>query len=537
MGYVAALGGVAAVTAFYKLEIPNVNVTTVALSFLLVVLLVSSARGLAPGIVASVAAMGCFNFFFLPPFGTLTVEDPQNWVALAAFLITAVITSQLSAAARWRAREAEARREELWKLYRLSQSIVINTDPETAIAGLLREVVREFDAAACAVFVKGEGGDWQRRGVATGGGAPEFAPQMRAVEDCFQSGEFLLAPVTLGDEATAQVAYAPLRVGVKSIGVLALLMASLSDEYRSGQGREVERGTMEAIAGLVALALERAKFLQEVSRTEALRQSDELKAALLASVSHDLRTPLTAMRAAVDSLLQPGADWDSATLTEFHSILREEVERLTRLVQNLLEMARIEAGELRLAKRWTAVAEIVTSVVDRCREATRQHQVIIDVDEQLPLVRVDSLLVAEALAQLVENAARYSPAASSITIGGALVGQALRLWVGDEGIGIAATDRQRIFDKFYRAASEDTPRGSGTRGTGMGLAIARGIIEAHGGSIFVESAPGKGSVFTLEIPVETQAASLLTDAAPIADAGQAPAAAPEAEDAWRASQV
>ena len=489
----AAVAGIAGVTALCKFEIVNVNATTVALSFLLVVLVVSSARGLVPGMIASIAGMLCFNFFFLPPFGTLTIQDPQNWMALFAFVVTAIIASQLSATAASRAREAEQKREELLKLYQLSQSIIVSPDPEMAIPTLTRQVVTEFEAECCAVFTRREDGEWQKlAAVRDPYERQDFAPSMNAVEDCFVSGGTDLSTVSIQGEGRGQtknLAYAPLRVGVKSIGVIVLLSAPL------------ERTTVEAIAGLVALALERTKFLKEVSRTEALRQSDELKSALLASVSHDLRTPLTSIRAAVDSLLQKEANWDGEQLSEFHSIISEEVERLSKLVQNLLEMARIEAGELQIANRWTAVSEIIANVLERCRVATRNRRVIVDVDDRLPLVKVDSTLVAQALSHLVENAAKYSPEGSEITIRGRADKQTLLLYVEDQGAGIPPDELNRVFDKFYRAAAQRQAKGGGT---GMGLSIARGIIEAHGGRIWVENRAGQGAVFTFEIPVEVK---------------------------------
>jgi len=288
-------------------------------------------------------------------------------------------------------------------------------------------------------------------------------------------------------ERPQAVAYVPLKVGVRSVGVMVVISSAL------------ERGTAEAIAGLVALALERARFLKEVSHTEALRQSDELKSALLASVSHDLRTPLTSIRAAIDSLLQEETEWDRTALREFHQIIREEVSRLTRLVQNLLEMARIEAGELKPLKRWQSVAEILENVLERCESSIQNHRVRIDLAEHTPVVKLDSRLVAEALANLVENAAKYSPPDSAIIIHAWGERDELLISVRDHGPGINADEVGRIFEKFYRGG-----RAARREGTGMGLAITRGIIEAHGGRIWVESALGQGSTFTIAIPVESK---------------------------------
>lgn len=494
--YVVSTIGVALITALYKYSDTHINTTTIALSYLLVVLITASAYGLAVGIFASVTSVLCFNFFFLPPYGTLTIQDPQNWVALFAFLATAIITSQLSAAARARAEDAERRREEVFKLYELSRAIIATPDSETVVSSIARQVVEIYSFDYCAVFLPTDG-KWQRAASASDADfIDDFKPAFNEIEMAFTDGELQLFPATKDFERQSNtveikapylVAYVPLKVGVRSIGVMVLA------------ARQLERSAAEAIAGMVALALERARFLQEVSHTEALRQSDELKSALLASVSHDLRTPLTSMRAAVDSLLLEDIVWDQAALREFHLIISEEVNRLTRLVQNLLEMARIEANELHISKRWQAVSEIIANVLERCEKALGNHQVKVEMDEAMPLVKIDSLLLAEALHNLVENAARYSPAESLVTIKAQIEQADLIISVTDQGKGIATGELGRVFDKFYRGSQGQTQRKDGT---GMGLAIARGIIEAHGGKVWAENGKTKGAVFAFAIPVE-----------------------------------
>jgi len=493
-GYAGALAGVALVTILLRGLFTEVNSTTVALSFLLVVLFASSASGLGAGVIASLAAMMCFNFFFLPPVGTVTIHDPQNWVALFAFLATAVIASQLAATARMRAHDAETRREEMGKLYELSRAIIITPDPETAMSLIARQVVDGFGIRYCSVFSLEESGAWRRVAIATNlDGMTEPVPLQADILDCFSTGEIV---VTAGGNITSadaeRLICAPLKVGVKSIGVMVVLAGSL------------EPATVEAIAGLIALGLERTRFLKEMSRAEALRQSDELKSALLASVSHDLRTPLTSIRAAVDNLMQKDIEWDKSALDDFHQVISEEVERLTRLVNNLLELARIEAGEINLSKQWGTVSEIISSVLDRCRNAIREHRVLIEVDENLPWIRADSRLIAQALSNIVENAAKYSPLGSEIKVRGEVEAGALVISVTDSGPGVAAEERERIFDKFYRGLQSGEAR---REGTGMGLAIARGIIEAHGGHIRVENAESGGAIFSFAIPVEQKEVS------------------------------
>jgi two-component system sensor histidine kinase KdpD len=489
IGSATALIGVAFVTLLYRLIITGVNDTTIALTYLLVVLAVASKYRLGPSITASLAGMICFNFFFLPPVGTFTVHDPQNWVALLAFLITAVTASQLSSAASERTREADKRREEVTELYRLSRAIIATPDSETALSSIARQVIEVFAFQYCAVFIPASGGNSRRLAAA---GALTFTPSEALINKAFASGDPIVSRESGSDKTPAEngrisTSYIPLKVGVRSTGVLVVA------------GPPPAGGAAEAIAGLVALALERARFLQEVSRTEALRQSDELKAAILASVSHDLRTPLTAIRTAVDSLLQEDIEWDRSAVREFHLIISEEVERLTRLVRNLLEMARIEAGELQIAKRWESVSEIVYDVLDRCSTSIRNHQIDVQIDRQTPPVKVDSRLIGQALSLLISNAAMYSPSGSEISVRAAFEDGELKLSVSDQGPGITPDEQDRVFEKFYRGARvSETHR----EGTGMGLAVTRGIVEALGGKIWIESAPGGGATFTFSIPAE-----------------------------------
>jgi two-component system sensor histidine kinase KdpD len=383
--------------------------------------------------------------------------------------------------------------DEVWELYQLSRAIIATPDPETAISSLAKQVVEVFGANYCAIFAPygNEARKWERLSVAGAGETGSFTPSPLAIKEVFETGEIKSLLSTTEENET--ISYLPLKIGAKLVGVMALVAEGL------------ERETQEAIAGLLALAFERANFLREVSRAEALKQSDALKSALIASVSHDLRTPLTSIRASVDSLLHHELNWDQATMREFHVIISEEINRLMRLVENLLAMARIDAGELHPSPQWGSVAEICNNVLDRCAGALHRHRVRVDCAEDLPLVKLDSRLIAQALANLVENAAKYSPAGGEIIMRARLEGNQLSMSVTDEGPGIAPEDAEHIFDKFYRGARRPEQQSGGT---GMGLAIARGIIEAHGGGIRVERAPGRGATFTFALGVETKERSV-----------------------------
>jgi K+-sensing histidine kinase KdpD len=374
-GYIAAVLGVAVVTIMLKLFGEHVNHTTVALGLLLVVLFVATLWGSRPAVLASLLGVMCFNFFYLPPVGRMTIDDPDNWIGLFAFLITAVTAGQLSAHAKRRAEEADAGRREIERLYTELQE-----------------------------------------------------------------------------------------------------------------------------------AFERA------SQAKALEQSERLKSALLDAVTHDLRTPLTSIKASVTTMLDDlGFKTDNSrhgTLDadgrrEMLEVIDEEADRLNRFVEGLMELARIEAGEMHLRRRWGSVEEIVTTALERAAPLTRDHQIHVTLDDGLPTVRVDDRAVAEVIYTLVDNAAKYSAAGTQLNVSAhSAENRMVHLIVEDEGPGIPLELRARVFDKFFRAMRDGD---TGTRqpsGSGMGLAIAKGIVEAHGGRIRIEDNPaGRGSRFVITLPV------------------------------------
>ncbi|HKY27803.1 MAG TPA: DUF4118 domain-containing protein [Pyrinomonadaceae bacterium] len=374
-GYVGAVGGTAFITAVLAPFQQQVNSTTVALSFLLVVLFVALFWGSRPALVASVLGMFCFNFFFLPPLYTLTIAHGQNWVALIVFFTTALAVGQLSARAKQRAEEAESRKLEVESLYTQLQ----------------------------------------------------------------------------------------------------------------------------------------AAFERE-SEAEAIKRSERLKSALLDAVTHDLRTPLTAIKASITTLIDETRGQtdesqrvvlDAESRSEMFEIIDQESDRLNRFITDLIDLARIEAGELRLRRRWGAVDEIISTALARAKSLTTNHHLQIDTEKELPVVRVDANAVSEVVYTLVDNASKYSPPGSSIVICAQRGPEGMvTMSVEDEGTGIQRDMRERVFDKFFRASRDGDVTTHQPSGTGMGLAIAKGIVEAHDGKIWIESGRnGKGTrvVFTLPI--------------------------------------
>ena len=483
------VAGIAGVTLVYVQWLHVTNAATVSTTFLLIVLLVAATSRLWVAIATSVVAMLCFNFFFLPPVGALTIADPHNWVALFAFLAVSLVASHLSAEARERTREALWRRDELARLFDLSRDVQVITDSHEAIAMLARSIARRFDLEFVAVALP-RAGDWDVHEA----GAATIVLDRRELSKAFAAAqttlEFDAYARTYAGHRTMEVdghtiRLVPLRVGTKPIGLLA------------AAGRPIEPGTLDTLGGVVAIAIERAHFLEERKSAELTRQSEELKTALLASLGHDLRTPLTAIRVAASNIK---ASWMTADArVEQTDLILTEVERLTRLFQNILDMARIDAGAIAAETRWAHPSEIIAAARGQVEQTLQRHKLDVTVEPDVP-VRLDPRLTASALAHLLENAAQYSPVGSTISVNASVNGEGLVVQVRDRGPGIAMPDLPHLFDRFYRGAAASTH----LSGTGMGLAIARGLLAVERGQIWAENAPDGGAQFTILVPGTTR---------------------------------
>ena len=487
---IGALAGVAAVTFVYTQWLHVTNATIVALSFLVIVLITAAVSRLWVPVTISLVAMGCFNFFFLPAVGTLTIADPENWVALFTFLAVSLVASNLSSAVRARAQEALDRRDEMARLFDLSRDVLLMTDSRDVIAGLPQFIARRFDIESVSVCLPHEL-EWEihRAGASLPLDWRELADAFAAIE---RAGELDEAARGRAGRRTMPreggvVQIVPLHVGSKAVGVLATA------------GRSVEEGTLDAIGAVAAIAIERAQLLEERKAADLARQSEELKSALLASLGHDLRTPLTAIRLAASNLQ---ASWlTTGERAEQSAIVLVEVERLTRLFQNILDMARIDAGAVSTDERWVHPSEIVRAARDLVIQALKGHPVSVDIKGDV-LVKVDPRLTAAALSHVLENAAQYSAPGSPIEIGADIAADEMTMTVRDHGPGISVADLPHLFDRFYRG------RHARQRavGTGMGLSIAQGLIAAERGRIRAENCPGGGAQFTMTIAAESRLA-------------------------------
>jgi two-component system sensor histidine kinase KdpD len=488
------LGGlvvIGAVTGLLR-TLPDVSPTTVALTLLLVVLGTATLARLRIAIVVSILAMLALNFFFLPPVNTFTIADPQNWIALFAFLVVAVIASNLSAAAQDRAREAIARRNEVTRLFDLTRDVLLTTETSSAIDVLAQHVARRFVLSRVAICLPTDHG-WQvhqggsedviidadvlNTALAQARGTLEFDARQRAYGGHIRAGD------------RNEVSLVPLRHGTKAIGLLAAASPTL------------DIGTVDAVAGVVAIAIERVQFLTERDAAELVRQKADLAATLLASLSHDLRTPLTAIRTAVENLR---GDLSVDDRREQTGAAIAELDRLTRLFQDSLDMARIDAAAIDIDRQWVAAADVVDAAVAHVRHMLERHALRVDADAERE-VEIDPRLVSVALSHLLENAALYSEADREIFVQASVEADGLHVAVTDHGPGLDPSELDHLFERFYRGHAAR----QASLGTGMGLSITRGLLAAAGGRVWAENVPGAGARFSIVVPGPVRAATVM----------------------------
>jgi two-component system sensor histidine kinase KdpD len=467
--YLAAAAAVEVMVAVYR-GVLIVNPTTVALTFLVGILVVSANWGLRPAVFMAVLSTLAFNYYFLPPVGTLTIADPQNWVALTAFLVTAIIASQLAERARREAHRAHERRKETEQLYRFSQQLLTSDNAAELLNAIPRFIVDGFGVASAAVSLPNR---------------PDVY-RSDSVTDVLDIHDLQLVCMR-GEpkvDSEARVAVVPLRLGVRVVGSLGI------------SGTLLSRETLEALSSLIAIAVERAGAIEKLGKAEAARESEQLRSALLDSVTHEFRTPLTAIKASVTSLLS-NPNLDAAPRLDMLTVINEESDRLDHLVGEAAEMSQLDAHQVELHIAAHQIQEAIDDAIAKLSTALAGHIVSTILPDNLPPVRIDLHRISEVISQLLENAAKYSVPGSPIQIAGEVKNRSLMISIADRGPGIDDFDQSLIFEKFYRGRNHRLQ----VQGTGMGLAIAKAIVEIHGGEIGVTSQPGHGSVFYFTLPI------------------------------------
>jgi len=464
--FAVVLAAVALVTtAAFK---SHVNQTTVALMFLVMVLLTSAYWGLRYALVMAVVATAAFNFFFLPPMGTFTIADPQNWVALFAFLVTALVASNLAERARREAEGAKQRRREVERLYGLSQRLLASDNVLELLNALPKYVQDNFSVGSVVAM------------------AADHPTVYRSSLDAVFEESVLRSTLLRGEPITqGGVSYVPLRLGMRTLGALGVAGADLSRE------------TLDALGSLAGLAIERARALEALSKHRAEQEHERLRTALLDSVTHEFRTPLTSIKASVTTL-QSGASLDESGRRDLLAVIDEETDRLNRLVGEAAEMAQLDSGMFKLDLQPHPIQDPLQPAMEDARTSLEKHPVEVIVAPNAPRVRMDLERIREVLMHLLENAGKYSEAGTPIKITSEVQGDKLVTSIADRGPGIDSFEQSLIFEKFYRGQHQRYS----APGTGMGLAIAKVIVEAHGGTIGVVSQLGNGSVFSFSLPVE-----------------------------------
>jgi two-component system, OmpR family, sensor histidine kinase KdpD len=474
--YVAMTAAALLVVVIYR-RILHVNQTTVALTFLVMVQFAAFRWGLIYSVCLSIGCTVLYNYFFLPPVGSFTISDPQNWIALLAFLASAIVISRISESERRQAATSEARRSEMERLYEFSNQLLMEENLHDVASHAPRVVASIFAFEAVILYLT------------ENDSAYTSDPRRN-----FVSLEELRAAARLADgpiPRTDGVRIVPMVLGMRASGSIAMNKARKVSTYSDG--------LYDAIGGLLAIALERSTALDRYSRVEAAREGERLRSALLDSVTHELRTPLTAIRAAATSLLsQPSLE--ESQRQEMFAILDEESARLDRLIGQAVEMAQLDTDGIEVRPRLQPLQEVIDMALEDCRVLLRGRPVTVELPPDMPSISLDRELIRRVLRHLLENAARYSPAGSPVRISAVLEADRLLVSITDQGQGIDDAEQAYIFDKFYRGSRQRM-----LSGTGMGLAIAKAILRAHGGGIDVVSHRDQGATFTFWVPTKPAA--------------------------------
>jgi two-component system sensor histidine kinase KdpD len=510
-GYLAAVLAVAASTLAMLTVREELGILNVALIFLLVCFVLSLATGAGPAALAAVLSFLTYNFFFVPPFHTLTISRSDHILALFVYLCIAIVTGQLVARVRTRTEVAVREQRRATLLYELNAALIGDVTLDQILGTIVERVGHVYPAETCRILLPDAEGelavrarypprlptaiDRQNLAVAT------WAMEHRQPAGLSTAGRRVRVPHGARQPAPAtfqrkerDVLYLPIATAQRVVGVV-----EVSGKPGGGRFGPEDEQLLTSFANQAALALERARLAEEAAKAAALAQSDELKSALLAAVSHDLRTPLATIKTSTTSLLDPAIDWSPEERADFLRGIDEETDRLTLMVGNLLDLSRIEGGVLRPDKEWYDVVELIEDVAGRLSARASQHGqgVRTEIEPELPLVRFDYVEIAQVLTNLGENALKYTPPGTTVTFAARRVLGAVELAVRDTGPGISPRDQARLFEKFFRA--ETTRR---VPGAGIGLAIAKGFVEAHGGRIWVESRVGEGTAFRFTLPLE-----------------------------------
>lgn len=483
-GYILSLLVIAAITLIGLAVRSLLAPTNIALFYLLAVVLSAAAWGIGPAIISSIVAVLVFDVLFVPPYATLAVHDPQYILTFIIFLLVGILISELVARLRAQVQASQQRERETAALYVLSQSMT--GDTTDGLDAALTQLNGLLNAEAIVLRAGAEG-------------KLEAYPPTTLSETERQAAQWAFAHKESAGIGTANFAdakrlYLPLFTAERTLGVLSV-------RPNSGFAATQDRRLLETFAGQMALALEHARLSEQAQQARLLEASERFRNALLSSLSHDLRTPLASILGSVTGLLDARAQLSAATRHDLLTTIQEEATRLNRYVGNLLNMTRLEAGTLKPQRDWHSVEEVVGSAL--AHAGTNGHTVKLRVPSDLPLIPFDFVLLDQVLVNLLDNAYKFSPPNAPVEIFASVQDQFLQVTVADRGATLAEAELDRIFEKFYRA-----PGGQRTVGLGLGLSIAKGIVEAHGGTMFAKPRAGGGMEIGFRLPTRPEESTM-----------------------------
>ena len=450
--------------------------------YLLAVVIVAVQWGLGPAVFASILSVLAFDFFLVPPYLTLGVHDLQYLFTFSGLLIVSLIVSELTAKTRKQALEATLRESRTAALYELSRNLATSQGLESTLE-IIKRNLREMFLCEVAIYLP-EGQNLKV--YVRDAGFPLNDQEATIASSCFRSGQ--PQPARKGEGY-----YFPLKTAQEVVGVLGLCFTG-SRELMTLE----ESNLLNALASQAALAIQRAKLAEEARQLELLRATEKLQKALLNSISHDLRTPLASITGSLSALLQDASSLDGKTKNELLENAFEESDRLNRIVGNLLDMTRVEAGALKVSPKPCELRDVIGVSLQELKCKLNGRPVNIQIPHDLPEIPMDFSLIVKVFVNLIDNAVKYSPEGAPIGIHAMIQENKSRIEIADEGAGIREEDLKRIFDKFYRAVKPDQ-----ISGTGLGLSICKGIVEAHNGEIWAEGRSGKkGATFVVLLPLK-----------------------------------
>jgi two-component system sensor histidine kinase KdpD len=434
--------------------------------------------------LAAFLSVASYDFFFVPPRFSFAVSDVQYLLTFVVMLAVGLIVGQLTAGLRFQARVASHREERAGSLYEIARDLSGAVEIEQVVKISDESIERTFRASAALLLPDADG----KLQAIPAGGAPELNVDLGIAQWAFDKGQ----PAGFGTDTLpgSEVLYIPLRAPVRARGVLAV-KANNRRRLRIPEQRQL----LDTFAALIAIALERVHYVGVAQDAVVRMESERLRNSLLAALSHDLRTPLTVLVGLAESLslTKPAL---SGEQLETATAMQDEAHRMSALVSNLLDMARIESGDVKLNLEWQPLEEVVGSALRAARGMLKQHAVEVRLADDLPLVRLDAMLIERVLVNLLENASKYTPAGSRVTLAAEVVGDQLSVSVSDDGPGLPPGREEAVFQKFTRGERE-----SATPGVGLGLSICRAIVESHGGKIVAKNRHGGGASFILTLPL------------------------------------